>query len=308
MRHSLSFQKQILGLFFIAILFACGQAQTAQTFKTTIIVAGLEHPWGMAFLPDDRMLITERPGRLRLVEQGKLNPAPIKGLPNITAQGQGGLLDVAIHPDYKNNGWIYLSYSEAGSDGLGTAVARAKLDGINLKDTEVIFRMDPKGHGGRHFGSRLVFDRNNYLFITVGERGDRARAQRLDDHAGSVIRLHDDGRIPNDNPFVNNKNAKPEIYSYGHRNPQGMTLHPDTGELWQHEHGPQGGDEINKIKPGVNYGWPVITYGVNYVIGTKIGEGTHKEGMEQPLYYWTPSIAPSGMAFYTGDKLLTVTK
>lgn len=271
-------------------------------FKVHTITDGLEHPWAMAFLPGGNILITERPGRLRIIENGKLNPTPIKGLPSVTAQGQGGLLDIALHPNYANNGWLYLSYSESGRGGLGTAVARAKLDGMKLIETEVIFRMQPKSRGGRHFGSRLVFDRKNFLYITVGDRGDRPRAQQLDDHAGSVIRLHDDGRIPSDNPFVKNKNAKAEIYSYGHRNPQGMTLHPETGKVWIHEHGPQGGDEINLIQPGRNYGWPVITYGVNYVIGTKIGEGTSKEGMEQPLYYWTPSIAPSGMAFYTGDK------
>lgn len=302
MNHPPSFCRQALRWFLISILFTSSQVFSAQAFKTNTIVSGLEHPWGMAFLPDGRILVTERPGRLRLVENGQLNPNPIKGLPSITAEGQGGLLDVALHPDYKKNGWIYFSYSEAGPGGLGTNVARARLDSMKLKDTEVIFRMELKSRGGRHFGSRLVFDRNNYLYITVGERGDRPRAQRLDDHAGSVIRLHDDGRIPDDNPFIKQKNAKTEIYSYGHRNPQGMTLHPETGEVWQHEHGPQGGDELNIIQPGINYGWPVITYGVNYVIGTKIGEGTHKEGMEQPLYYWSPSIAPSGMAFYSGDK------
>ncbi len=299
---SLYSMKFLLALL-ISLALMSNPSLASDSFTVNTITDGLEHPWAMAFLPDGRMLVTERPGRLRIIENGKLNPAPIKGLPNITAEGQGGLLDVALHPDYKNNGWLYLSYSEPDRGGLGTAVARAKLNGMKLSDTEVIFRMQPKSRGGRHFGSRLVFDRDNFLYITVGERGDRQRAQRLDDHAGSVIRLHDDGRIPADNPFVKNKKSKAEIFSYGHRNPQGMTLHPETGQVWIHEHGPQGGDEINLIQPGRNYGWPVITYGVNYVIGTKIGEGTHKAGMEQPLYQWTPSIAPSGMAFYTGDKL-----
>ncbi len=298
---SLYSMKFLLALL-ISLALMSNPSLASDSFTVNTITDGLEHPWAMAFLPDGRMLVTERPGRLRIIENGKLNPAPIKGLPNITAEGQGGLLDVALHPDYKNNGWLYLSYSEPDRGGLGTAVARAKLNGMKLSDTEVIFRMQPKSRGGRHFGSRLVFDRDNFLYITVGERGDRQRAQRLDDHAGSVIRLHDDGRIPADNPFVKNKKSKAEIFSYGHRNPQGMTLHPETGQVWIHEHGPQGGDEINLIQPGRNYGWPVITYGVNYVIGTKIGEGTHKAGMEQPLYQWTPSIAPSGMAFYTGDK------
>lgn len=283
-------------------LFACAQAWADEPFTTYVVASGLEHPWGVAFLPDSRILVTERPGRLRLIENGRLNPKPIKGLPDITAVGQGGLLDIILHPDYEKNGWLYFSYSASGAGGIGTEVARARLDGMKLKDVQVLFRMQPKSSGGRHFGSRLVIDGDNYLYISVGDRGERPRAQRLDDHAGSIIRLHDDGRVPKDNPFVDRKDAKPEIYSYGHRNPQGLTLHPHTGAVWQHEHGPQGGDELNLIQKGRNYGWPVITYGVNYVIGTKIGEGTHKEGMEQPLYYWDPSIAPSGMDFYTGDK------
>lgn len=286
---------------FIA-LFACSQAWADEPFTTHIVVSGLEHPWGMAFLPDGRILVTERPGRLRLIENDRLNPKPITGLPDITAVGQGGLLDIILHPDYEKNGWLYFSYSASGAGGIGTEVARARLDGMKLKDVQVLFRMQPKSSGGRHFGSRLVIDGDNYLYVSVGDRGDRPRAQRLDDHAGSIIRLHDDGRVPEDNPFVDRNGAKPEIYSYGHRNPQGLVLHPHSGVVWEHEHGPQGGDEINLIQKGRNYGWPVITYGVNYVIGTKIGEGTHKEGMEQPLYYWDPSIAPSGMDFYTGDK------
>ncbi len=226
----------------------------------------------------------------------------IAGLPRIEAGGQGGLLDVVLHPDYLKNAWIYFSYAEPGNKGAGTAVSRGRLKGLQLLDVERIFSMNIKSSGGRHFGSRLLFDKKGYLYITVGERGDKERAQLLSDHAGSVIRLHDDGRIPKDNPFVKRTDAQVEIYSYGHRNSQGLSLHPQTGEVWIHEHGPQGGDELNLIQPGKNYGWPVITYGVNYFFGTKIGEGMHKEGMEQPLYYWVPSIAPSGMAFYTGDK------
>ncbi|MCP3663670.1 MAG: PQQ-dependent sugar dehydrogenase [Gammaproteobacteria bacterium] len=271
-------------------------------FQVVKVVDGLKHPWGMAFLPDGRILITERPGRLRIVEQGRLDPRPISGLPSIAAEGQGGLMDVALHPDYQNSGWLYLAYVTKGDGGMGTEVIRARLDGGKLKDREQLFTLDRKTTSGRHFGSRLVFDRQGYLYITVGERGDRPRAQRLDDQAGSVIRLHDDGRIPDDNPFVGSVSGKPEIYSYGHRNPQGVALHPESGAVWSHEHGPQGGDEINIIHPGLNYGWPVITYGVNYGWGTKIGEGTEKPGMEQPLYYWVPSIAPSGMSFYRGDR------
>lgn len=262
----------------------------------------LEHPWAVAFLPDGGYLVTERPGRLRMIDAtGVLLPQAIGGLPPIAQAGQGGLLDVVLHPDFATNGWVYFSYAEAGAGGVGTAVARGRLNGMQLDDTEVLFRMSNKTSNGRHFGSRLVFDNAGYLFITLGDRGDRPRAQALDDHAGSVIRLHDDGRVPADNPFGGQAGVLPEIYSYGHRNMQGATLHPQSGEVWTHEHGPQGGDEINIARPGLNYGWPVITYGAEYGIGTSIGEGTEKPGMEQPLHYWVPSIAPSGMSFYTGD-------
>ncbi len=272
------------------------------TFRIERIAGGLEHPWAVAFLPDGGFLVSERPGRLRLIDaDGRLQPKPIGGLPKIAAVGQGGLLDVALHPDFATNRWVYLSYAEPGRGGIGTAVARGRLDGLQLRDTEVLFRLQPKTRASRHFGSRLVFDNDGLLFITLGDRGKRPRSQDLADHAGSVIRLHDDGRIPDDNPFLGNDRARPEIYSYGHRNIQGATLHRQSGRLWTHEHGPQGGDEINLPRPGVNYGWPVITYGVNYGIGTPIGEGTEKPGMAQPLYYWVPSIAPSGKAFYDGD-------
>ena len=272
------------------------------TLRIVNIVSGLEHPWGHAFLPDNRIIITERPGRLRIVEDGHLNPEPVAGLPAIAARGQGGLLDVALHPNFVTNQLVYLSYSAAGASGVGTEVARGKLVGNRLEDVEVIFRMTPKSKTGHHFGSRLIFDREGYLYITLGDRGEKKRAQLSGDHAGSVIRLHDDGRVPANNPFVGRQGWQPEKYTLGHRNIQGAALHPETGKVWTHEHGPQGGDEVNIIRPGINYGWPVITYGVNYVIGTQIGEGTHKAGMAQPLYYWVPSIAPSGMTFYTGDK------
>ena len=275
----------------------------AQRFRAVTVTEGLEFPWGLAFLPDGRMLVTERPGRLRLVAaDGRLDPKPVEGLPPIAAVGQGGLLDVALHPDFAKNSWIYLSYAGEGPGGYGTEVLRAKLDGHALCDVQVIFRMQPKSKPGHHFGSRLVFDRQGYLYITLGDRGDMERAQRLDDHAGSVIRLHDDGRVPADNPLAGKLGVKPEKFTLGNRNVQGAALHPQTGEVWAHEHGPQGGDEINIIRAGVNYGWPVITHGRNYVTGTKIGEGTAKPGMAQPLLQWTPSIAPSGMAFYTGDR------
>jgi glucose/arabinose dehydrogenase len=277
-------------------------AEKQDPFNVVTVTDGLKHPWGMAFLPDGGILVTERPGRLRLIKEGKLDPAPIGGLPEIAARGQGGLLDVVLHPQYESNGWIYLSYVSRGKGGFGTEVMRAKLKDHRLVDRELLFRLLPKSKTGRHFGSRLVFDRAGYLFITLGDRGERERAQKLGDHAGSVIRLHDDGRIPEDNPFRSIPGAQPEIFSYGHRNIQGAALHPETGVLWVHEHGPQGGDEVNIISAGANYGWPVITYGKEYVTGWDIGEGTRKEGMKQPLHVWVPSIAPSGMAFYTGDR------
>ena len=281
-------------------------AQTVRTEEHSIrvqkLVDGLEHPWGLAFLPEGRMLVTERPGRLRIVRDGRLEPQAVAGLPPVAVYGQGGLLDVAAHPRFADNGLVYLSYAARGEDGIGTEVARGRLAGNRLENVQVIFRQQPKGSTGRHFGSRLVFDRQGYLYITLGDRGEMERAQRPDDHAGSVIRLHDDGRVPRDNPFVGKPGWKPEKFTLGNRNLQGAALHPQTGLLWTHEHGPQGADEVNVIRAGVNYGWPVITYGVNYGIGTRIGEGTHRPGMAQPLHYWVPSIAPSGMAFYNGDK------
>jgi len=292
-----------------ASLFALlpAQAQVIRSkdhaFRVVKVVEGLEYPWGLAFLPDGRKLVTERPGRLRIVaKDGKLEPQPVAGVPTVAATGQGGLLDVALHPRFSENSLVYLSYSARGEGGVGTEVARGRLAGGGLEDVRVIFSQSPKSGGGRHFGSRLVFDREGYLYITQGDRGEMERAQKPDDHAGSVIRLHDDGRVPADNPFRGKTGWKPEKYTLGNRNVQGAALHPRTGRVWTHEHGPQGGDEINVIRAGANYGWPVITYGVNYGLGTRIGEGTHKAGMEQPLYTWVPSIAPSGMAFYTGDR------
>lgn len=274
-----------------------------QRFRALTLTDGLEFPWGLAFLPDGRLLVTERPGRLRLVAaDGRLDPKPVEGLPAIAAVGQGGLLDVALHPDFAKNALVYLSYAAEGAGGYGTEVLRGRLDGHALRDVQVIFRMLPKSTPGRHFGSRLVFDRQGHLYITLGDRGEMERAQRPDDHAGSVIRLHDDGRVPRDNPFVGKPGTRPEKFTLGNRNIQGAALHPQTGELWAHEHGPQGGDELNIIRAGMNYGWPVITFGRNYGTGTAIGEGTSKAGMAQPLLQWTPSIAPSGMVFYTGDR------
>jgi len=270
-------------------------------FRLVPLIQNLDHPWSMAWLPDGRMLITERPGRLRIVRNDfKLEDAPVLGLPEIVAQGQGGLLDVAVDQQDAKHPWIYLAYSAAGPGGSGTALMRARLQGGRLVEQQQLFSMAPKSGSGQHFGGRIVLDEKDFVYLMLGDRGDQDRAQRLDDHAGSVIRLHKDGRIPKDNPFVNRPGAKPETFTIGNRNIQGAALHPQTGELWTHEHGPQGGDEVNIIRSGLNYGWPIITYGVNYGLGTRIGEGTQKPGLEQPLYYWTPSIAPSGMAFYEG--------
>jgi glucose/arabinose dehydrogenase len=302
-------------LLFCAALLAAAPLGAAEVIKTrehplTIrtVTEGLERPWALAFLPDGRMLVTERPGRMRVVgKDGKLDPTPVAGLPRVDAQGQGGLLDVVLHPNYRDNGWIYWSYSQRDAAGdNGTEVARGKLVGgpgaWRMENVEVIFRMAPKTNAGHHFGSRLVFARDGLLYVTLGDRGEMARAQKLDDHAGKILRLTDDGKPAPGNPFLNDPKARPEIFSLGNRNVQGAALHPKTGVLWAHEHGPQGGDELNVIRPGVNYGWPVITYGVNYVTGTKIGEGTEKPGMAQPVKYWVPSPALAGMVFYEGDK------
>jgi glucose/arabinose dehydrogenase len=270
------------------------------TFELVTVVDGLEHPWGMAFLPDGGVLVTERPGRLRIVRDGALDPEPIAGVPEVYARGQGGLLDVALDPDFAANRLVYLSYAAEGDGGNSTRVARARLGDGRLEELEVIFVAEPLVDSTYHFGSRLAFDPQGHLFITVGERRDGDRAQDLADHNGSVIRLDPDGSVPEDNPFVGTAGARPEIFSYGHRNPQGLAIHPETGIPWLHEHGARGGDEANVVRPGVNYGWPVITHGIDYS-GLPIGEGTHKEGMAQPIHYWVPSIAPSGMAFYQGD-------
>ena len=296
-------RKLVLALFAFHLGVAAAQTQQSQehAFRVVKLIPGLERPWSLAFLPDARMLITERRGRVYLVTKDYERTA-LTGTPEVVERGQGGLFDVALHPRFAENGIVYLAYAGRGDGGVSTDLARARLNGTRLEDVHVIFRQQPKAGGGQHFGGRIVFDRAGFLYLTLGDRGERDRAQDPNAHQGSVIRLHDDGRVPQDNPFVGRAGWRPEKFTLGNRNMQGAALHPRTGLLWTHEHGPQGGDEINIIRAGVNYGWPVITYGVNYGIGTRIGEGAAKEGMAQPLYHWVPSIAPSGMAFYTGDK------
>ncbi len=275
-------------------------ARIAGVAEVVPVASGLEHPWGLAFLPDGRALITERPGRLRLLGRDGRLSEPLSGVPPVVARGQGGLLDVAVDPAFAENRTIYLSYSEGGPGGAGTAVARARLSTAGLEEVRVIFRQAPKVNGTGHFGSRLVFGRDGSLFVTLGDRYSyRDSAQDLTTHLGKIVRIRRDGTPPSDNPFLTRSDAKPEIWSYGHRNVQGAVLHPQTGALWTIEHGAQGGDELNQPQAGKNYGWPVITYGRDYS-GAKIGIGPKGPGMEQPTYYWDPSIAPSGLLFYTG--------
>lgn len=283
------------------------QAQSFATedykLKVVAVTDGLEHPWGLAFLPDGMMIVTERDGPVRLIDSDGKKRSPLKGLPEVDDSGQGGMLDVALDPNYRTNNLIYLSYAEPGKGGSGTAVARAKLDvsGNRIDDLQVIFQQLPKSGGGRHYGSRLVFADDGNLFITTGDRGERDRVQDFSINRGQIIRIHSDGSIPDDNPFVGRAGYRPEVWSYGHRNPQGASLNPLSRQLWTVEHGARGGDEVNNPQAGKNYGWPVIAYGKHY-FGGSIGEGNKKDGMEQPLFYWDPSIAPSGMDFYSGDK------
>ena len=275
------------------------------SFVIDTVVLGLDVPWGLAFLPNGDLLISERSGTLHTFSNGELSP-PIEGLPPIMAFGQGGLMDLALHPDYESNGWIYMSYSalnEQSRKPVGnTAIMRARLQGNKLINQEVLYKGTPDTDRGHHFGSKLAFDGKGYLYFGIGERGQHFDfPQKRDNSNGKIHRIHDDGRIPSDNPFVNTPGAIKSIYCYGNRNPQGNCFHPVTGDLWETEHGPMGGDELNLIKPGINYGWPVISYGKNYD-GTVLTKLTHKEGMEQPIIQWTPSIAPCGMTFVTGDK------
>lgn len=288
-------------------------------FRVVTVVDGLHHPWAIAFLPNGDKLVTERgsnslPAQLRIIRDGELLPDPVPGLPEIRTGGQGGLLDVILHPDFENNNLIYISYSKPNDDGSEgtTAVIRGTFQDDQLQNVEEIFEAQAWTSGQGHYGSRLAFDRDGYLFVTVGDRqanpGGGLEAQQehpsqdLSNHYGTVSRIHDDGSIPSDNPFVDEEGALPEIWSYGHRNPQALAVHPETNDVWATEHGPQGGDELNHIRPGVNYGWPIIGFGVNYGAGSPIHEIINRDELELPVHHWTPSIAPAGMAIYSGDQ------
>ncbi len=301
-----------LSISILLAFFSCGEKSSAtiegevfqsgsQKFTVEKITTDLKNPWGIAFLPDGRILVTERAGEIRIVKDGKLLSEKIVGVPAVYENGQGGLLDIQLHPDYARNGWIYITYAKPGKGGGATTVARTKLNGNTFTEFTDLFSAQPYVNSGAHFGSRIAFDGNGYMFISCGERGTMSNAQKLSNHLGKVIRLHDDGRVPTDNPFVNTAGAKPEIWSYGHRNPQGMIYDKENNLLIEHEHGPRGGDEINIVQPGKNYGWPEITWGIDYD-GTRISDKTSKPGMEQPIWYYVPSIAPCGMVKVTSDK------
>lgn len=291
-------------------LLACAQqtdmplSTSGDQYQLELVSKDIAIPWGMIWLDERDLLVTDRGGALRLIRDGQLLDQTISGVPKVHAQGQGGLLDVEVDPDYKTNGWIYLSYSgyEGEEKGFNTSIMRARLKDMQLVDQQLLFDGYPNTDRAFHFGSRLEFDKEGYLYFSIGDRGNRTvHPQRLDHDGGKIHRIHADGRIPESNPFVNDNQARKSIYSYGHRNPQGMAMHPDSGDIWAHEHGPRGGDEVNIIKAGNNYGWPVITYGINYN-GTTITDETAKPGMQQPEWVWTPSIAPSAMQFISADQ------
>lgn len=270
-------------------------------YRVATVVDGLEHPWGMVFLPgDEGILVTERPGRLRWVRDGRLDPHPLEGLPEIRALGEGGLLDIALHPAFDENRFVYFAYSKPGDGGVTKALARGRFEDGRLTAVEDLFVADAWASTTVNYGGRIVFDHEGYLFLTIGDRRQEERAQDLGDHAGTTIRLHDDGRVPDDNPFVGRTDARDEIYAYGHRNPIGLIVHPGTGEIWQSDNGPSGGDRINRIVPGGNYGWPAVSFG-NHYDGRRIPDPAPGDGTEMPAHFWNPSISPSGMTLYIGD-------
>lgn len=303
-------KKSFMLLISLVLLTACQMEKDSnsidlavleRTYSLVTVVDNLSNPWGMTWLPDRSMLITEKKGDLIHFKNGKKRR--IKNVPEVYNHGQGGLLDIELHPDYANNGWIYITYASSQGTGKGgnTALIRCKLEVDSLTNFETLYKAEPNSTRGQHFGSRIEFDNNGYVYFSIGDRGDRdVNPQDISRDCGKIYRLHDDGTIPADNPFVNKVDAKPAIFTYGNRNPQGMAKHPKTGKIWIHEHGPKGGDEINIVKKGANYGWPLISYGINYS-GTKFTEETARPGMEQPIHYWVPSIAPCGMTFVTSD-------
>ena len=287
-----------------------GDVPKANNFKTTTILEGLEHPWSMAWLPDDSMLITERPGRLRIVRNGQLEPTPVTGVPEVFASGQGGLMEISLHPKFAENRLVYLSYAQGNAQENRTRIARAKFDGKALQDLKVIFEVSPAKSGTQHFGSRIVWLPDNTMLLAIGDGGNpplkidgefpRKQAQKLNSQLGKIVRINDDGSIPKDNPFVGTENANPAIWNYGHRNIQGMTFDSENNRVWSTEHGSKGGDEVNLESSGKNYGWPVVTYSREYS-GGEISQERSRPGMVDPKLVWTPSIAPSGLAFYNGD-------
>ncbi len=304
-------KNSILTLCFFVVManFSCAQktdnninAPKEAIVTPELMVDGLQIPWGMAFLPDGSLLITEKSGEMIRFKDGI--KSPVENVPKVYSRGQGGLMDIELHPDYRNNGWLYISYSSEEGEGKGgnTAIMRAKLNGNSLIGKEILYKASPNTTKGQHFGSRFEFDNDGYLYFSIGERGERdVNPQDITRDGGKIYRIMDDGTVPSDNPFMVKEGAKKAAFTYGNRNPQGMAKHPETGAIWIHEHGPRGGDEINIVEKGANYGWPVITYGINYS-GTSITDKTEMEGMTQPIHYWVPSIAPSGMAFVTSDK------
>ncbi len=308
--------RKKLPIFFVLVMFltisCAGEPEIRKsntdedyTIETVVSSDHIDVPWGIAWLPDGDMLITERSGEILLFSNGEVANASLDGVPEVWDESQGGLLDIELHPDYEDNGWIYITYSsmEGSGEGANTALMRAKLneDRSGLTDQEILYKAEPNSSRGQHFGSRIEFDKDGYLYFSIGDRGNRdVNPQDITRDGGKIYRLNDDGSIPQDNPFVGEDGAVEAIYSYGHRNPQGMDMYPETGEIWIHEHGPRGGDEVNLIKPAENYGWPILSFGINYN-GTEFAEDTARAGMKQPEWYWDPSIAPSGMTFITSD-------
>ena len=295
-----------ISIAFLSSIFSYAQplelADDRNLIKYELVVSGLDNPWGMAFLPNGEILITEKKGEIRIVKNGVLLDQKIEGVPDVQTKGQGGLLDVELHPNFEQNSWVYLSYASTGgeSGGGNTTVARFKYNNYKLTEKEVLYKATPNSSAGQHFGSRLEFDKSGYLYFSIGDRGNRdVNPQDINRDMGKIYRINDDGGIPEDNPFLDAD--KPAIYSYGHRNPQGMAMNPESGEIWTHEHGPRGGDEVNIIGKGKNYGWPILSYGINYG-GSKFAKGTERAGMEPPALYWDPSIAPCGMTFVSGSK------